>query len=300
MLVSTSPDEQFPPAKRRPAWRWPFGLSILLHAVLAALLIVGALAFHSSPNKAKLLGGRELPPIHAYFVKHIGHYQNRSSSAPRGEQELEQQVLEQRARTGIARAQLKQAKLQARVQALRRQILQYGRQATMLSRTIRTSKSHGNVEKMLQSVALQGFDHHKGALGSGENCFEKIAQNAFGYVLQSRYALKKLNEEPAKERKIEKKIAKWHTAILLKVLQNVTDPEFVPLPGDLDCAIRVSQQRSGQVTGIKVLKCNANEYVRQVLVDAFLQSSPLPSPSDPKIFKSTSVYHVLGSYALCL
>lgn len=300
MPISTCPDDRFPPASKRPIWRWPFILSILVHALLAALLIVGALVLHSPPNKEKLLGGRELPPIHAYFVKHIGHYHNRSSSAPHGEQALKQQVLEQQVRAGIARAQLRQARLQARVQELHRQLLEYGRQATRLSQIIRTSKSRGNIEKMLQSVALEGYKHHKGALGSGENCFEKIAQNAFGYVLQSRYAQERLKQDPIKERRIEKKMAKWHTAILLKVLQNVTDPEFVPLPGDLDCAIRVTQQRDGQVTGIKVLKCNANEYVRQVLVDAFLQSSPLPSPSDPKIFKPSSVYHVLGSYALCL
>lgn len=54
-------------------------------------------------------------------------------------------------------------------------------------------------------------------------------------------------------------------------------------PG-LDCEIRVVQAPGGSVLSAQVTRCNGDAAVRQSIETAVLRSSPLPPPSDPRLF----------------
>lgn len=57
-------------------------------------------------------------------------------------------------------------------------------------------------------------------------------------------------------------------------------------PG-LDCEIRVVQAPGGSVLSAQVTRCNGDAAVRQSIETAVLRSSPLPPPSDPRLFERT-------------
>jgi colicin import membrane protein len=57
-------------------------------------------------------------------------------------------------------------------------------------------------------------------------------------------------------------------------------------PG-LDCEIKVVQAPGGSVLSAQVTRCNGDAAVRQSIETAVLRSSPLPPPSDPRLFERT-------------
>ena len=55
----------------------------------------------------------------------------------------------------------------------------------------------------------------------------------------------------------------------------------------LDCEVRVVQAPGGSVLSAEVTRCNGDAAVRQSIETAVLRSSPLPPPSDPRLFERT-------------
>ncbi|MBB6092220.1 colicin import membrane protein [Povalibacter uvarum] len=53
----------------------------------------------------------------------------------------------------------------------------------------------------------------------------------------------------------------------------------------LECTIRVAQSPNGVVLSAKVEQCNGDSAVRQSIEQAVLRASPLPPPSDPRLFE---------------
>lgn len=56
---------------------------------------------------------------------------------------------------------------------------------------------------------------------------------------------------------------------------------------DLDCEVRVAQAPGGAVLSAQVTRCNGDSAVRQSIENAVMRSSPLPQPSDPRLFERT-------------
>jgi colicin import membrane protein len=57
--------------------------------------------------------------------------------------------------------------------------------------------------------------------------------------------------------------------------------------GDLECVVRVVQAPGGAVLSAQVTRCNGDSAVRQSIETAVMRSSPLPPPSDPRLFERT-------------
>jgi colicin import membrane protein len=55
----------------------------------------------------------------------------------------------------------------------------------------------------------------------------------------------------------------------------------------LDCEVKVVQAPGGSVLSAQVTRCNGDAAVRQSIETAVLRSSPLPPPSDPRLFERT-------------
>ncbi|MFO7305077.1 MAG: cell envelope integrity protein TolA [Gammaproteobacteria bacterium] len=56
---------------------------------------------------------------------------------------------------------------------------------------------------------------------------------------------------------------------------------------DLECEVRVSQAPGGTVISAEVTRCNGDNAVRQSIEAAVMSASPLPQPSDPRLFERT-------------
>lgn len=57
--------------------------------------------------------------------------------------------------------------------------------------------------------------------------------------------------------------------------------------GEFRCKVRVEQDKDGTVLEIQLEQCNANARWQQSLVSAIQTASPLPAPSDPKVFRKS-------------
>ena len=76
----------------------------------------------------------------------------------------------------------------------------------------------------------------------------------------------------------------WHAAIVQRI-QNAWKPPASAQPG-VECIVLVSQVPGGVVTSASVQSCNVNdEAIRQSVVNAVLNASPLPEPPDPALFE---------------
>jgi len=76
----------------------------------------------------------------------------------------------------------------------------------------------------------------------------------------------------------------WHAAIVAKI-QRAWNPPASAQPG-VECIVLVSQVPGGVVTNASVQSCNVNdEAIRQSVVNAVLNASPLPEPPDPALFE---------------
>lgn len=56
---------------------------------------------------------------------------------------------------------------------------------------------------------------------------------------------------------------------------------------DLECEVRVVQAPGGAVLSAEVTRCNGDSAVKQSIETAVMRSSPLPPPSDPRLFERT-------------
>jgi colicin import membrane protein len=57
----------------------------------------------------------------------------------------------------------------------------------------------------------------------------------------------------------------------------------------LECEVRVTQTPGGTVLNVQMGKCNGDAAVQQSIETAVMRSSPLPPPSDPRLFERTLV-----------
>jgi colicin import membrane protein len=57
-------------------------------------------------------------------------------------------------------------------------------------------------------------------------------------------------------------------------------------PDDLVCELMVRQTPAGVVLSVRVSKCNGDAAVRQSVETAVYSASPLPTPSNPRLFQA--------------
>jgi len=78
-------------------------------------------------------------------------------------------------------------------------------------------------------------------------------------------------------------MAQYAAAIRDRVERNWNRPPSTR-PG-LECVVAVSQSPNGTVLSVRVEQCNGDAAVRQSIENAVQRSSPLPLPSDPRLFE---------------
>ncbi|MCJ7592928.1 MAG: TonB C-terminal domain-containing protein [Woeseiaceae bacterium] len=77
-------------------------------------------------------------------------------------------------------------------------------------------------------------------------------------------------------------MAAYKFAIAQKIRRNWSVPASAS--ADTVCTVSVRQIPSGEITGVDILSCNGDDAVKRSVEAAIRRSSPLPEPSDPKLF----------------
>ena len=79
-------------------------------------------------------------------------------------------------------------------------------------------------------------------------------------------------------------MAAYQFAIAQRIRRNWSMPASAG--PDTVCVVRVRQIVGGEIIGFNIVDCNGDEAVRRSVEAAVQRSSPLPTPSDPDLFRS--------------
>lgn len=275
-------------------WKWirsqplSLGLSVLLHVVIGALLILGTSLhganIHDMPGR-----GNEHQPIQAVVVN-ASDYKAAEDSLKKAQQAKEAHA--SRLKAEAEQAEKSRRKAEHELAQLKKQ-----RQSTASDVASQQKKLHD------QSQQLQNLKAQADKMAKERKAYQdKIAKlKAQAEKAQKAQAEEKARLEKAKkaaeaarkaqvqaqaqaeqEAAIKKARGNWVAAISRKVIANWIRPPSAQ-PG-LDCYVKITQLPSGQVVSAKMEQCNGNSVVKQSIITAVLKASPLPTPEDPQAF----------------
>jgi len=276
------------------AWQWirsqplSVGLSVLLHVVIGALLIMGTSLHGANPHDMPGRGN-EHQPIQAVVVNSTD-YEAAEDSIKKAQQDKE-------AHASKLKAEAEQAQ-KAREKA-ERELTQLKKQRQS------TASDVANQQKQLkdQSQQLQQLKDQALKMAQERKAYQdKIAKlKAQAEQAQKAQAAEKARLEKAKkeaeaarkaqvqaqmqaeqEAAIKKARGNWVAAIIHKVSSNWIRPPDTPQ--GLDCNVHITLLPSGDVVAAKMGQCNGSSVVVQSIITAVNKASPLPTPEDPQAF----------------
>ena len=243
----------------------PWVYSLLLHLAFVALLV---LSIHWSNSTLPSLGGKGsiAQPVQATVVdqKLIQQQMALLQAQDKQKQDAAKQLQQQAAAAKNERqqeeqkvAQLKQQQAAAQ-QALDQKLADLQKQA---------QAEQDHLAKLKAQAAAQA----------------KKRQS----VENERHKAELQKEFDAEQRALDAKKAsyrqQWAALITQKIENNWVKPPTAP--DNLKCTLRVNQVPGGTVTNVQVDICNGDDAVRQSIVNAVYQSSPLPPPPGPIDFE---------------
>jgi colicin import membrane protein len=93
-------------------------------------------------------------------------------------------------------------------------------------------------------------------------------------------------ELQAEERRFAARNSAEMAAYQFAIAQKVRRSWAVPASAgpETECSVRVTQLPGGEVVGVNIISCNGDEAVRRSVEAAIRRASPLPEPSDPDLF----------------
>jgi colicin import membrane protein len=242
----------------------PWIYSLLLHVAFVILLI---LSIHWTNSALPSLGGKGniAQPVQATVVdqKLIQQQMALLQAQDKQKQDVARQLQQQAAAAKNEREQEEQKVTQLKQQqAAAQQALD--QKLADLQKQAQAEQDH--LAKLKAEAATQAKKR-------------KSAEN-------ERHKAELQKEIDAEQRALEAKQAsykqQWAALITQKIENNWVKPPSAP--NNLKCSLAVQQVPGGTVTNVQIGDCNGDDAVRQSIVNAVYQSSPLPPPPDPNVF----------------
>lgn len=115
----------------------------------------------------------------------------------------------------------------------------------------------------------------------------------YGYIKKENQKLElRARSTKNKEKLLKSKILlldyeDYQKALFSKIFNNWAYPKYAK---NWSCTVEVFQTQEGYIKSIKYLKCNDDKRFRRAVKLALLSSSPLPLPSDKKVFNSSIIF----------
>ena len=278
--------------------RWlSAGLSILVHAVLVALVGYGWWSFHARSHPlpvlaidatvvdGKALGGppRSRPPPApaplAPAPRPPSAADDQTVTPPPDESQRQAQRAEERAKA--QEQQQRQAEAQRKADAERAAAEQKAQQETerraqeqaeRQAREDAQRKAHEEAERKAREEAKRQAE-------------EKRKQQEAQQLAENEADLRKGidADEHALEARSGAAMASYVALITARIQRAWNQPPTAR--EGLVCTLYVTQVPGGQVVNVKLGACNGDAAVKQSIIDAAYRASPLPAPSDPSLFE---------------
>jgi colicin import membrane protein len=253
----------------------PIGWSIALHAVLAGLLFLGLTLPKREPEPAVL-------PIDAVVVddavlqaagrkrrddQQLEEKRQERAAAEAEKRRLEEERLRQEQEDAARRAE-EQAQLEAEQQEKAQVEARQKAQADARQKAEAEAKRKADQEAQARAAA----DKKRAAA-------EQRERDAREADLRARLA----EEETRASAGFQSLKASWVRAIQAHVERRWYEPPG--LAQGVSCTIYVTQIPGGEVVGTRFGSCNGGATLRQSIVDAVKNASPLPPPPEPALFE---------------
>jgi colicin import membrane protein len=99
-------------------------------------------------------------------------------------------------------------------------------------------------------------------------------------------AEQRAQEVEAEDRRFAARNSAEMAAYQFAIAQKVRRSWAVPASAgpETKCSVRVTQLPGGEVVGVNIISCNGDDAVRRSVEAAIRRASPLPEPSDPDLF----------------
>jgi colicin import membrane protein len=258
--------------------------SLLGHGVLALLVLIGGIVVHRSPPLTQLAikativdpdALRQLRTAPNPVPEPAPKPEPKPEPAPEPDRRLKEQQAEQE----------RQAQQQKRELAARREKDVLAKQQADKAKAQLAEKQRQEKQRQEKVTA----DRARKAQADAERVKaarlkEEAARRAAAEAASKRDIARQLAEEEQLLAAADSgALAAYLALIRQKVERNWVRPPSAK-PG-LECEILVTQIPGGQVTGVRMGTCNADDAVRRSIEAAVLRASPLPLPDEAALFE---------------
>ncbi|MBK7249808.1 MAG: cell envelope integrity protein TolA [Gammaproteobacteria bacterium] len=251
-------------ARARDRWL-PLGGSVLLHALLIAVLAWGVWHFEHVPPAPQSLA-IEAIVVDARTVQGTSH-----RPAPA---QLERQRLESARRAAEAR----------QAETARRTAVETGRRARAERETRARTEQQAHADEMARRKA----EAERQAEAQRRAAAERAAVQARERAASEAELQRGLEaEERARSAASSGLRAQWEAQIRARIQRAWIQPASAR-PG-IECEVYMTQVPGGEVVNVRIGECNGDAAVRQSIEAAAYRASPLPPPPDPALFERSLV-----------
>ncbi len=249
----------------------PYGYSLVLHAGLLAVLASGlVLPRHESPPVALTI---QAAVVDQALIQALAQRRREDDRARRAAEEQQQQRQAER-----ERQQQAEQEAQATRQRENERVNEQKRQAEASA-----TKARQQAEQQQSRAAAERKRSEQQAKARSEAEAKRATEDAKARTARESDLRARL---AAEERRTSAEAGGLKAEYIARIQAHVELRWFKP-PGvraGLRCLVNVTQIPGGEVVEVKMGSCNATEAVRQSIITAIRNASPLPSPPDPTLF----------------
>jgi colicin import membrane protein len=278
-------------------WAYLIG-AVLVHVVFAAIFGLTMISMMRQPQPAAL--AIQAVVVDRSVIDRAARQQQRDRSQERErEQERQRQEAEQRKQQQERREAEQRAEQERQQEQKQREAEQQRKQVEeqqLRERQEAERKAQAEAERKAQAEA----DRQKKAEAERKRVEEierkqkeeaerrKAAADAQEKEQRESDLRKQLEEEEGRAQAEKSGALNEYIALIeQRIVRNWNRPPSAR-PG-LECHVRVSQTPGGTVLSVQIEQCNGDAAVKQSIEAAVMRSSPLPSPSDPRLFERVLV-----------
>lgn len=282
-----------------------FVLSVLLHGGIVVLLVYGwylfqgppvpapTLAIEATPVNARSVRGllRQLPQPHPTPPPPLPKPKSPPQPTPQEiaqqEAQKEQAAQEQKQAEELRQRQAQeklaqeQAAAQAHAEELREEAEAAAQKKAEEEAAAAAAKKKQEEEEAAAKKALQERLAEEEKKEEQEQAAKDLAQREADL---KRSLAEEEQQDKLAQLRASSEEASWASAITARIHRAWIPPPTVH-PG-IQCVLYVTQDRSGQVSSVRIGSCNGDQAVRQSIEAAVYRASPLPGPPDPSLFQS--------------
>lgn len=262
------------------------GWSLAGHALLLAIMLFGGVVIPHSPPMVEL--GIKATLVDPETLRAPAQSEQARLAEERRREVLRRQAAEQQAQAeSRQRAEREQAEIRQREEQQRQEQLaarerqQAEAQAREAEAARRQAEARAQAERERAEVERRAAEARRQQ--EAAEAERRAAEARRQRQAQADLARQLADEERRMAALDSGALAQYVALIRQRVERNWVRPPSARV--GLECEVFVTQIPGGEVTGVRMGRCNGDDAVRRSIEAAVLRASPLPPPDDPSLFE---------------